>query len=435
MGFFDLFKKKEEAPPEEKETQNIDINEVSGWLNSILDNRLSQAKSQAINIHTEIINRFSEIKKSADALASATFEKDDKTYAAANMVKDSFVKKINSIVNNIPTIQGELNYMALKDSYSHIVDVLKDLKSASPKQKILLSNYFSRESNTVIGNIKEAEKQLDAFKKFLDSDAKVLGFVEDANLKIKEESNLLKQLKSLEDKENILSANRNELENRKSREASELENIFKSEEWAELNTLNEEIEIVKSRALDIKSRIEESLSAINRPLKKFEHLVNAGYQIPREQEDALKRFIYTPFKAIMLDSGESELKNVLNALNNITKEKRISLKPKEQERTLELIRKLGSETPWLKDSYKKLVKKESDKKRKVKEIHPDIINKKKELEDSIKQSMQELIILESEIKNVKTEKERIKEMVFNKKEGLEKLISENTNEKVNIKVL
>ncbi len=435
MGFFDLFKKKEEAPPEEKETQNIDIDEVSGWLNSILDNRLSQAKSQAISIHMEIMNRFSEIKKSTDALASATFEKDDKTYAAANMVKDSFVKKINSIVNNIPTIQGELNYMALKDSYSHIVDVLKDLKSASPKQKILLSNYFSRESNTVIGNIKEAEKRLDAFKKFLDSDAKVLEFVEDANLKIKEESDLLKQLKSLEDKENILSANRNELENRKNREASELENIFKSEEWAELNTLNEEIEIVKSRASDIKSRIEESLSAINRPLKKFEHLVNAGYRIPREQEDALKRFIYTPFKAIMLDSGESELKNVLNALNNITKEKRVSLKPKEQERTLELIRKLGSETPWLKDSYKKLVKKESDKKRKVKEIHPDIINKKKELEDSIKRGMQELIIIESEIKNVKMEKERIKEMGFNKKEGLEKLISENTNERVNIKVL
>jgi chromosome segregation ATPase len=284
----------------------------------------------------------------------------------------------------------------------------------------------------VIQNIKEADGALDTLKQFLDSDAKILWLSNEIDSILKKQKELSDKSVQTKERGDKLLQKKEELKRGIEKNREELEKVMKDPEWDEINRLSSEIEQMESKALEIKQEITEKITSIKRPLKKLEHLAQSSYQMRRERQDLLRDFMSEPFKAIMARKGELDLKDIITELNDMIKLKKLMLKSKEQEKMLELARKLETEIPWMKEKYEKLVAQGESKKKEKEERAPDLTQKAQSLESSIEGMKQELDDAETELKGAEKEKIQIREALASEKANLEKIISENTEYEVKI---
>lgn len=429
MGFLNIFRKRKEKPePQETEQRTeesvLATDEILEWMDKEFREKLDRAHSKASEIQNSVMDGFSRLRDSVSILEKASFEKQDRRYAAVNMVKDSFVKRTYSLINNVRKIQGDLNYTGLKDFHSATSRVVNKLKNLSPKQMVMLSSYFKKECNNVISKMRRVEDDVKSLGGFLESDARVMRMIQDVNMSVLKQGELLRELNSIGKRGDEIRNKLDDLKGVKKEKESGLQRLLKSREWRELESIKEKTERIRQEMSDIENRVNEKISSVKRPFKKLKHVLDA-------ETTTKESFPDNPFREVIMRDRENWLKNTLDSIRDFSESGRIALKPSEKKRVLDLIKTLESEIPRERERHRKLANDMNEKERGLK---TDVIRKINSLKGAIKNSAEGMLSLEKEANAIWDDKERIKGDLIEEKKKTERLILESSGRKVRIKI-
>jgi chromosome segregation ATPase len=435
MPFFGFFGKKKKEPPE-MQAFEVSLADLPEWFDKAMGEEIKNKRQESEGIYSRILERFSDIRQSLDKLDRARMSGGERVHIAANMIKESFVRKNYNQLNSLASFYQQ-NY---RPDYEYFMafqergmKAIKELKESTPKQAILLSRYFKRESGELVDSIKQAEELLQHFREFLGAGSGAMG----TKGRVREMARSCKGLREeMERLDSRASGLREEAARSRERRA-ELERNFlellKSSEWSEFNRLSNEIVKVRDRLADAELRISTELSSLRRPLKKLEHsLVKAGKTTPM-QRNTLQDFIRNPLKAIMSEKGEKELHKTLKSLRRQMDIKKLELKDKEQLRVDGLMERLERGMPELKSEYMEL-KDTLEKTESQLQSLSRLSRNKEGLEAQIGRISEDAGKTEDELREIASRKSRAREQLDDKIRDIEAVIMEEAQKKVTIKL-
>ena len=402
MGILGIFRgrfggrKEPEELPQRKHV--IHAEKMPQWLDEQFGNVIETARKNARKISSEAMEHLSDARERLQRLEKSSFGGKDKAYAAANMAKDSFVKRTYSIMDGLrfSDLRAE-TYSGFGEFNEKLRDVLKEINKASPKQLFLLSRYFRDESRKFMGSIRSAEEKVQELDSFLGAEGKIIKTGEGLQSCAEKINALIKQSSRLKAEEKSIQNEISRLEDSRKESKKRLEKLLGSMEWKELKGLEESVQKKESKLDELESSANEILANAKRPLKKLRHLL--------ESRDA---FPENPFRDVVLGDREAWLAGLLKSAVEHARDGSISLKEKEAERIDYVLSSLDSEIPKMKGQYKELAEKIGEERRGIEKF--DVAGKKAgigeelgEIEEELKKQWAELDSKIRERKNTETE--------------------------------
>ena len=324
-----MLRKKPEVE-EPKLSRELSLGEVESFYGSRLSSKISQAELSSKQLQEELSSLFTTLPTAA--LEKAKFNPNDRTYAAVNMAKDSYVARVKAVKNASP--QPSNGYTSILDFKKSCTKSLDELKNASPKQSMSVSNYFSKESTPLVAHIKKISEALSRLESFLSSEGKPLEFMSSLSGLKEEHSSLSKRLGELSEKDQSLVNEAASRESELKKEKEALASLLSSNEWEELDALQEQVSKLENNIFTKEHAITGELSPLKRPLKKAKHALG--------KQPFVDNFISSPLKAFMSESGEQALGNILALIQGLLKEKKMTIKSSEKEKLDQLQERLES---------------------------------------------------------------------------------------------
>lgn len=424
MGFFGFFKKKKKTEivqASSEEILRLGINEIQGWFDKSFSDSLEKSRSQGSDYHSNVMDSFLDVRNAFVSLESAKFVGSERIHAAANMIKDSFVKKAYPIIANIERVSKEtgMDFSGLSMFSEEASKTIETLKNTTPKQAILLTRYFKKESDPVITRIKETEEKIKSLKEWL-GDEKMLKTSETVKNSVREQLSDLDEMKSLDKKKEDVKEEIAELKEKKQEKESEFLDLLKSKEWKEFNTMGNEIKNIKNEIMKIEYEVTSELSPMKRPLKKMEYVLNKQDAL-FSHRGFLRGFMQDPFGTIKTKDGEDSLRKFLFTLSGMAHDKKIDLKDKEMERLDSLLEKMVRDIPEMKKKYNELIE-TRDHMEKTMEDLSKTTSKKDSIEGDVESLSKEITNVEEEIKDITKNQEKLREKIKKDKRETEKLI-------------
>jgi hypothetical protein len=372
MGFLGFLKKKEAQPAEEPAKEEAArIDGLDSWFRQRFGDRLDSAGKKGQGMLSEIAGRLDSLKGVSRTLEKAQFESGDKTYAAVNMIKDDYAKKLKR-ASACACGRPSGDYASLKEFHSSASAAVSDLFSIGPRQSILLSRYFSSDMKGVVDEIKGIKDMLGSMGEFLSGEGRLLWLSSEIRslLDAREESS--KRIEELRKRLEDSDRKAVELSGKIALKEEELKAFLGSDEWKGYLSLKEGISSGESRLAAMEEEVSSALSVAKRPLKKFRHM---GDQ-KASMGGSFQEFSSNP------SSFSSAISRALEA--------DIGLKGKEKEKLRGLASRLGE-----------LERKAEEHRR----LSDSISKKREELKGSSAQAKREMI--ESSLEDMRTRKERM----------------------------
>ncbi|MFH1444929.1 MAG: hypothetical protein ABIF08_00410 [Nanoarchaeota archaeon] len=431
MGFLDKLRKKDRKEEViEVPIEKVRIEELTDWLNSIFEVTVLHEKSKTF--YENIMASFAEIKILNEKLMEAELESGEKIYTSANMVKDTFVNKTRSIVSSLgfpEKPEQKINYNFISIFYSSVLKSIKEIQSLSPKQLILLSNYFKSEARPVMEKIKSANDSIKDLGSFLASEGKGMRLLENINSKIDDYNNLIQELNALEQSKKEINEKIEAIE--KSDIDTEISSLKQTSRWKEFELLEKELKTKHEKTSDVEHNIKEQLSVLEKPLMKIEYLISRNLiDFPIDQA-IVQGFSLKPFEAFIKDSGDDSLKKLIEELSKMVSDKKLSLKEKEKQKIKELHKALNGSLKELRDIYFNSKQNNLEKKSKIVE-YSDIIEKNKILEERLTKEREESFKLKSDIKQTDKSISETKERISNLKKETEASVYEDIGKRIEL---
>jgi len=421
MGILDVFRSKKEEPVKEI-TYTIDLDGMQQWLDDQFGNQSEEAKKRAMRMGSEALESISSLKDRLNRLEKSSFGGKDKAYAAANMAKNSFVKKTFSIIEGLRfSGPGKETYSGLLEFNSNLREALKQINKISPKQMYLLSRYFKQESRNFMASLREMEEKTKAMSDFLSSDGKIISTTEKAIFKTKQMKGLLDKLAGLKNQQRSIEAEITRLEGSKKQTKLELESFMGGKEWRELSNAEDSIAKNKQELSAIETDANEALSSAKRPLKKLMHMLDSKESFPEN-----------PFKEIVMTGREAWLAGMLKSAKDHSNDGSISLKPREADRLQEVSDWMETDMINAKQRYEQLLQ-ETDELHQnmanldIKEKKASIENQLRETEEALKKQWVELDMKIKQFKETESKLELIRV-------GTESLFLDNEGKKVKLQI-
>ncbi len=434
MGFLGLFrkeKKPEVLEPKSEESVSLKLKDLGTWFEDNFSKDIDKSKSRGGELFQNVTDSISNLRNSFVSLESARFSGRERVHAAANMIKDSYVKKAYPIITNIEKVSREtgMSYSGLNDFVTEVTKTIETLKKTTPKQAVLMSRYFKKESEPIKSSMKEVNGSIDSLKTWLDEEV-TLRLLESIKKKTGYQVSGFDEMKSLEKRKNDIKNDMIELKKKKQDKESEYLELLKGNDWKSFNSMEKEIKDIKNDIMKIESDLTNELSPMKRPLKKLEHTLRK-HDIMFNHKGFLKGFIQDPFGSIKTKNGEDSLRSFLFTMNKMFHDNKIELKDKERERMDVLLEKMVREIPEIKKKYNDLVQKRENTEKRIRESSV-IVKKKDELESDVEKYSRYTTDMEKELKDVSREQEKLKEEMHSKVKDLEKLILKETGREVEI---
>ncbi len=349
MGFLSFLKKKEkpaEEPAAPRE-EDVRIEELAGWFSQAFKEKLDSAKSDVKGMFRSIASNLESMEKASKGLEKAEFETGDKTYAAVNMIKNDYVKKLKRAFL-CASREPESDYASLISFHSKVSVAINELLAIGPRQAILLSRYFSSEMKTVVKKIKETKETLDKMESFLKGEGAIIKVNDELAAMLAERKDAIKKLDEIKMQLKESEGRLSELSGETSAADAKLKEFEVGGEWKRYASLKESIRLAEEEASGVEESVRSALSVTKRPLKKFRHVTD-------QKVDSL---ISDPF--IEFSANPTFFSSVLGKML----ETNIGLKEKEKEKLEDLSRKIPSLEEEAK-KHRKLAEKASDAKRQL----------------------------------------------------------------------
>jgi hypothetical protein len=413
------------APPDAGgEAADVRLDDVLKAVEGHIAGRLNEEVRKAEKLYREVSSGLTDARKHASELEKKKFEASDKTYAVVNMTKDNFVKKANSLISGLPRINN-FDYEETSAFCSGTRKILGELLNIQPKQAILLTRYFKKESSKVITALKETDAASKEMETLIANS--MLGFYSSANKKLVDIWQLVYKAEDLENNMQTINekigAKKLELrEKEKEREA-----FIAGEESTQFTRQGEELKRLEAERTELGNVISDRLSAIKRPLKKLEHAVASGSEAAKDKErlSLYSRISHSPMKVLMEEQGDALLMEALGRLRDI------GLKDEERERVEELIKKIElGYISGLTDKYKWLEGEIAERKKEFEKS--GVPEKHKKHEREIEHLKREIAELEKETEKIMKSREELAEKTGSEKVKLEEIILKEADLRLNI---
>ncbi len=339
MGILGIFSRKKREPETAMQTDapgRMHYADVPAWLDSALSARLDSVSRKASDACAGVMAKKESLKARIETLGRQSFDPQDKTYAKVNMAKNTFVNKALSGLNGIARPREDSDYDGLCGLRDGALSALDSIKKATPKQAVLISNYFKKQSSEMVAGIKELESSVAVLSQLIDGDAKLLKSVKEAKDNAARLAEL--EVERRVDDINLSKASVSEyaIGNRISAKQKELDALLDSDEWKayaeSLGRLAELEARMKSAEQDANNR----LSVLRRPMKKLSH------------DRRTTGMPGNPFREIVLAGGS--IGSIVRTLMDAEAAGEIALKPSEREKIIALD---DAGIAGLKESYMK----------------------------------------------------------------------------------
>ncbi len=319
MGFLDMFRKREKPPPPSMPVE-VPPERVVSNCRAALSRELEESVEKSHSFQSRLRSLFNGLP--LQPLEKAAFQKSDRRYAAVNMLKDSYVKRMKSLASNLP--EPGTAYPEVQGFREAASSILAEMKKATPKQAFSISTYFKEESRPVVERMKEIDSLLHSFREFLDQENAMASLhylgKEAAGFKglLEKRSALEKERQSALKEASLASVKKQAVER-------SLENLLSGSEWKAMSSLRSEIASLEQKAAEIRQEASEVLSALKRPLKKAAHASGGS---------GLKQLL-SPVDALFSE-GEHPIRKALENIRSLESRGSISLKGSESQKLLRL---------------------------------------------------------------------------------------------------
>jgi len=368
-----LFKK-------EEKTSEIGFDNLADFLESELNEKITDIKSKTELQIDLIINEFQNLKKIIDDMEG---KKSNNMFA--DNVKNRFCARAKNGIESIK--KPPLSYEKIMNFFGDADNVLKDITNISITE-FRHMHEFKDDMGLVSAKTRVIAEKLGRIKKENFSSLKKIYDAEKNSEKIRNlialKKNLVMEI-GLDEKEII------SLEEEVKQKKEELDKIINSREMLAMEQTNSEIKEIENRMKSIEQRISTELG-IARILKKFIHTV----EIPKHDINVIEKYIENPAEAFL--RGDT-IRNIIENIIDSIEKNFFSVDEKEEEKIFDIMRKID-----LVESMKKhYFEMEMELNEKISALHAyENINDKKHM---IKKEIDFIEKESLKIKNRKIEKE------------------------------
>ncbi len=268
-------------------------------------------------------------------------------------------------------------------------------KKRSVRNKRLLNLFVLSKKNELIKPISDAEKELEFLKKNIKDG-------EEKNREIDEKNRTLQELKK-----KLVSEEKN------------LRNLEASDEWNKFGQLSERKKALSSRISEARADISKNFSKIEKPLRKFQHLVKIGRE-KIDDERNLDEYLDSPVDALIKTENFAFINSVLERVKRCISSDAFRLKDKNGS-----LSEIDSAITH--NIFEEIVKNHDSLMKEMKEIEEDMTGQnverlKNEIEIRIENLTRDAQVITTEIERSKTQLETIDDLILERKDTLKKKI-------------
>jgi hypothetical protein len=401
-----------DTQPVEEALVEVKLDDVMKAIEGTVSSRLTEELKKAAGLYGEISHGLEEARKHAAELEKKKFESGDKTYAVVNMTKDHYVKRANSLISGAPRINN-FNFEETSAYCEGTKKILNELLNIPPKQAILLTRYFKKESSKLITTLKQTEAAFSEMEMLLNSS--MLGFYSAANRSLVEVWQMIYKSEEMEDAVSKINAKIGAKKAELSGKENAAKEYVSGEESRAFVALDEEIRKLESERMELGNVISDRLSAIKRPLKKLEHAASGQGEKDKEKLSLYSRMSHSPMKVLMQEQGDALL------LEALAKIREVGLKDEERELVEEMIKKIElGYLSELTDKYKWLETEVEAKKKEFEKSH--VPEKQRKHDKEIEAVNREISELGKEAERISKNRAELSEKIRSSMESLEHMI-------------
>lgn len=314
--------------------EQIKFEDLEGWITKTISKINSQLDEKISNFNKEAKEEIKSCQDSLKTLEKSQLKNPNIPLRAKQSMdgnRSEYMKRINFFLEKFTLTYH--NYADLLLCIDKMESEINLLAKSTGKSYIVLQQFFSNESYAIALRIKNIDEILKKMKNLINN-SKVSNAV-----KIKETIKVMKS--SLSRKEEIiaqckeLEIDLSEVTKRSLYISQSLTQLKSSSEFADLEKLeNEKLNLEREMNL-IQSDFHNSISALERPLKKFS-------RIALENQKWIEQYLISPVKALIEDKNLIILQ-ILNDLEKKMHDKTIGLDDKKYQKSLIEIKKLNKE--------------------------------------------------------------------------------------------
>lgn len=339
MGLLGRFRQGRKAGDGQESLHQVKLESLKEWIDSQLGDSRKRAEEQAKSIMSAAEDALKKIKARLNELERHSFGGGDKTYATANMAKDSFVKHSYAVLHSM-RMPSDTDFNSLKDLESRLSQALSQISSGSPKQLFLISTYFKDKGRELITALDQAGKRMAELSEFLKSDGKTLEAIERLGENAHRMSGMKKRALELGAEEEGIKAEIDKMDNTRREAAMALEGLVSGVEWKEMERISQSIARAEANIAALEDEANEALSPAKRPLKKLGHSMESGSQVPEN-----------PFREAILSGREQWLHSMIAEALKQAGTGGIRLKPSEMESLEQAMDFMQSRLPGIKEMH------------------------------------------------------------------------------------
>ena len=415
MNFFDKLFGKQEV--EKKDEKTLEFSKLAAWLEKERKERSEKSYKETKPIVKKISSALSEIKEIAEGMKENEIS-GDIPQRARKVILVSAPMFVQSLTDSV-SFDYKTDIVTFQKTLDLCLDKIGKLLVGKGRY---LPIAFSDEIERIGKRANDVLNYRDELRKRIPKDEKrenvmnVYGRI----------NGYFEKLRELEKNLKKTNANLEELKKEKPSLEKNLRAIEKSNELREFLNGEEDLKRLKSETDEIRNKVNNYLSPLQRPLKKFEKFSEESEKDCKE----IDRYIETPVEEFFLDENFS-IEDILGELNEAILLKKIELKPQEEKKVfyafenLEELKKLG-------ERYKEIMSDEKNKKTEL--TNSGIANEKNEILKEIESVNKNIEVHENELNKIKTNISELKENILQEKKVLEEFIGEIEGSEISITV-
>ena len=425
-------KKPEQPAPAKPQTKEIRAGDALSWLESQVSGGLEAERKRFSSISGDLLRLLKDLQRITESIRKRGFEEGDRTYAAINMIKDTWAKKAAMGLSSYwregwedKTAQGKVDFPAFREHYHGTVRLMNEI-TMIPKQKIVLQRYFEDESRQMAAVLKSIGAAMEQMK----SSIEAAGAMKSTD-KIKA---MLDNFAKLEKEEKALKSGVSEkssgiISKKRDIEALEkkLKMIDEKAEWKEMVELDRKMKDSLERKDDIENEIAERLGSMKRVFKLFAH---EARDLKKDEKRILEDMSHSPVKTFLSEDPQS-IENILGKMKADIENGSFRLSDKDSGKTHRLDEMLEKGwAPGIRTEHERTLADSDDAKRKRDEIK--VVVEKRETERMLEKAEVEAGMLRrdrSELEKRLEERERITK---EKKEEISDTIKKDFGKEVRI---
>jgi len=379
---------------EVKKVTEIGLQNIEEWINESSKPLMEDLNQRTEEILMKIDEETQRAKFNIEVLENAKLQNPNIPFKAKQYMegnRKAYLKAISSFLGHLEINNKSYHYLA--NFCKEFDELINDLNKGTLRSYTILQEFFANETNNIAQNLKSLNEIFKEMKSVLNNENitavnELTKKAQSLKAKSNQKINIEVEIKKVSAELKLANGNRDSI-------ITDVEKFNESDEYKHFVNLNEEKKSKANTFYNDESRILQSFSVLEKPLRKYSH-------IAFEHEEIVINYLKQPIETLINDKN-MEILQILKNLQNFLKDNKLQIDYKKKEKSLEEINKLNKDfiEQFLREysSFKNEIE-NLDSKIKESGVSEKLKNFNGQLEDinlDIKRYEQEFARLESEL--------------------------------------